>query len=111
MSSLNPRPYPATAPRKLAFIGLGAMGFPMAGHLARAGHRVTVYNRNPAKAQAWVAEFGGSSQPTPRLAAQGAELVLCCVGNDADVRAKWPAMGKPIAPRPMKASLVGAAAA
>ncbi|WP_029461370.1 NAD(P)-dependent oxidoreductase [Serpentinimonas barnesii] len=87
MSSLNPRPYPATAHRKLAFIGLGAMGFPMAGHLARAGHTVTVYNRNPAKAQAWVAEFGGSSQPTPRLAAQGADMVLCCVGNDADVRA------------------------
>ncbi|BAO79942.1 3-hydroxyisobutyrate dehydrogenase and related beta-hydroxyacid dehydrogenase [Serpentinimonas raichei] len=87
MPSLNPKSYAAAAPTKLAFIGLGAMGFPMAGHLARAGHRVTVYNRNPAKAQAWVAEFGGSSQPTPRLAAQGAELVLCCVGNDADVRA------------------------
>jgi len=87
MPSLNPKPYAAAAPIKLAFIGLGAMGFPMAGHLARAGHRVTVYNRNPAKAQAWVAEFGGSSQSTPRLAAQGAELVLCCVGNDADVRA------------------------
>jgi len=87
MSSLSPKPYAAAAPIKLAFIGLGAMGFPMAGHLARAGHRVTVYNRNPAKAQAWVAEFGGASQPTPRLAAQGAELVLCCVGNDADVRA------------------------
>ena len=87
MPSLNPKPYAAAAPAKLAFIGLGAMGFPMAGHLARAGHTVTVYNRNPAKAQAWVAEFGGSSQPTPRLAAQGADMVLCCVGNDADVRA------------------------
>ncbi|BAO82349.1 3-hydroxyisobutyrate dehydrogenase and related beta-hydroxyacid dehydrogenase [Serpentinimonas maccroryi] len=87
MPSLNPKTHAAVAPLKLAFIGLGAMGFPMAGHLAQAGHQVTVYNRNPAKAQAWVAEFGGASQPTPRLAALGADMVLCCVGNDADVRA------------------------
>jgi 3-hydroxyisobutyrate dehydrogenase/2-hydroxy-3-oxopropionate reductase len=70
----------------VAFLGLGVMGFPMAGHLARAGHTVTVYNRNPAKAQAWVQEFGGSSAPTPREAAQQADIVFCCVGNDDDLR-------------------------
>jgi 3-hydroxyisobutyrate dehydrogenase-like beta-hydroxyacid dehydrogenase len=73
-------------PRKLAFIGLGVMGHPMAGHLARAGHRVTVYNRTPAKAEAWAREYGGKSAPTPREAASGAEVVFCCVGNDDDVR-------------------------
>jgi 3-hydroxyisobutyrate dehydrogenase len=62
------------------------MGFPMAGHLARAGHQVTVYNRSPAKAQAWVQEFGGQSAATPREAAQGMDMVFCCVGNDADLR-------------------------
>ena len=86
MPSLNPRSYETTAPRTVAFLGLGVMGFPMAGHLARAGHRVTVYNRTPAKAQAWVAEFGGRAAATPREAATGADLVFACVGNDADLR-------------------------
>jgi len=72
---------------KLAFVGLGVMGFPMAGHLAAKGHQVTVYNRNPAKAAAWVAKHGGLSAPTPRQAAEGAEFVLSCVGNDDDLRA------------------------
>ena len=73
-------------PHRVAFIGLGVMGYPMAGHLARAGHQVTVYNRSPAKAQAWVAEHGGTSSPTPREAAAGADIVFCCVGNDDDLR-------------------------
>ena len=72
---------------KLAFIGLGVMGFPMAGHLAKAGHQVTVYNRTAAKAQAWTAQHGGALRATPAEAAQGAELVFTCVGNDDDVRA------------------------
>jgi 3-hydroxyisobutyrate dehydrogenase-like beta-hydroxyacid dehydrogenase len=71
---------------KLAFLGLGVMGYPMAGHLARAGHDVTVYNRTPAKAQNWVETFGGRSAPSPAAAAAGAEIVLMCVGNDHDVR-------------------------
>ncbi|MDX1722472.1 MAG: NAD(P)-dependent oxidoreductase [Pseudomonas sp.] len=71
---------------KVAFIGLGVMGYPMAGHLARSGHQVCVYNRTPAKAAQWLAEFAGSSAPTPREAAQGAELVMVCVGNDHDLR-------------------------
>ena len=71
---------------KLAFLGLGVMGYPMAGHLARAGHEVTVYNRTAAKAAAWAAEFGGRTAPTPREAAAGAEVVLACVGNDDDLR-------------------------
>jgi 3-hydroxyisobutyrate dehydrogenase len=79
--------YDPVPPRAVAFIGLGVMGYPMAGHLARAGHRVTVYNRSTAKAQAWVAEYGGTSQPTPAEAAAGAEFVFCCVGNDDDLRA------------------------
>jgi 3-hydroxyisobutyrate dehydrogenase len=72
--------------KKLAFLGLGVMGAPMAGHLARAGHGVTVYNRTPAKAQDWVAKYGGQAAPTPALAATGADMVLMCVGNDDDVR-------------------------
>ena len=72
---------------KLAFLGLGVMGFPMAGHLARAGHDVTVYNRNAAKAQQWVAKHGGRSAPTPAAAAKDAQIVMMCVGNDHDVRA------------------------
>ena len=79
--------YESTPSRNVAFIGLGVMGSPMAGHLARAGHRVTVYNRNAAKAAAWVAEFGGRPAPTPRAAAEGADIVFACVGNDADLRA------------------------
>ncbi|PKP71048.1 MAG: oxidoreductase [Alphaproteobacteria bacterium HGW-Alphaproteobacteria-4] len=72
---------------KLAFLGLGVMGFPMAGHLAAKGHAVTVYNRSPAKAADWVARHGGASAPTPAEAARGAEIVLACVGNDDDLRA------------------------
>jgi 3-hydroxyisobutyrate dehydrogenase-like beta-hydroxyacid dehydrogenase len=72
---------------RLAFLGLGVMGFPMAGHLVRAGHEVTVYNRTPARAAAWVAQHGGRSAPTPRAAAEGAEVVLSCVGNDDDLAA------------------------
>lgn len=79
--------YDPVPPRAVAFIGLGVMGYPMAGHLARAGHRVTVYNRSAAKAQAWVAEYGGARAPTPAEAAAGAEFVFCCVGNDDDLRA------------------------
>jgi 3-hydroxyisobutyrate dehydrogenase-like beta-hydroxyacid dehydrogenase len=72
---------------KLAFLGLGVMGFPMAGHLARAGHDVTVYNRTAAKAQQWVEKHGGRSAPTPAAAAKDAQIVMMCVGNDDDVRA------------------------
>ena len=72
---------------KLAFLGLGVMGFPMAGHLARAGHAVVVYNRTPAKAAQWVEKYGGSSAPTPAAAARNASRVMMCVGNDDDVRA------------------------
>ena len=72
---------------KLAFLGLGVMGFPMAGHLARAGHPVVVYNRTPAKAAQWVEKYGGSAAPTPAAAAADATLVMMCVGNDDDVRA------------------------
>ena len=86
MSSIAAKTYESVAPKKVAFIGLGVMGFPMAGHLSKAGHAVTVYNRSPAKANAWVAEFGGSAKPTPREAAAGADLVFCCVGNDDDLR-------------------------
>jgi len=72
---------------KVAFLGLGVMGYPMAGHLKKkGGHEVTVYNRSSAKAQQWVAEYGGKSAATPREAASGAELVLMCLGNDNDVR-------------------------
>ncbi len=89
MPSLNPKTYPASTPTRVAFLGLGVMGYPMAGHLVLAGHAVTVYNRSPAKAQAFVAEFGSRgarSAPTPREAAAGADLVFCCVGNDDDLR-------------------------
>ncbi|HEY8351311.1 MAG TPA: NAD(P)-dependent oxidoreductase [Sphingomonadales bacterium] len=72
--------------KKVAFIGLGVMGYPMAGHLARGGHEVTVYNRTAAKAEKWVREFGGNAAPTPLEAAKGAEMVFACVGNDDDLR-------------------------
>ena len=78
--------YDPTPARRVAFLGLGVMGAPMAGHLARAGHTVTVYNRSAAKAAAWVAEYGGSAAATPREAATGAEFVFACVGNDDDLR-------------------------
>jgi 3-hydroxyisobutyrate dehydrogenase-like beta-hydroxyacid dehydrogenase len=71
---------------KLAFLGLGVMGYPMAGHLAKAGHQVTVYNRTAAKAQAWTKEHGGAAKPSPQEAATGAEIVFLCVGNDHDLR-------------------------
>jgi 3-hydroxyisobutyrate dehydrogenase-like beta-hydroxyacid dehydrogenase len=73
--------------KKLAFLGLGVMGYPMAGHLAKAGHEVTVYNRTAAKADRWVGQHGGRSAPSPADAARGADIVLMCVGNDDDVRA------------------------
>ena len=72
---------------KMAFLGLGVMGFPMAGHLARAGHPIVVYNRTPAKAKQWVEKHGGSAAASPAAAVAGADLVLMCVGNDDDVRA------------------------
>ncbi len=88
MARTNPKSYEPCSPAKVAFIGLGVMGYPMAGHLALAGHKVTVYNRNPAKAKDWCAEFSGNaSAPTPREAAMGADMVFCCVGNDDDLRA------------------------
>ena len=71
---------------RVAFLGLGVMGFPMAGHLAAAGHEVTVWNRTAAKAAAWAQKHGGRAAATAREAAQGAEFVMCCVGNDDDLR-------------------------
>ena len=72
---------------KVAFIGLGVMGYPMAGHIAtKSDHEVTVYNRTASKADKWAAEFGGKSALTPREAADGADFVFCCVGNDDDLR-------------------------
>ena len=72
---------------QVAFLGLGVMGFPMAGHLAAAGHQVTIYNRSPQKAADWVARHGGKAAPTPAEAARGADFVMACVGNDDDLRA------------------------
>ncbi len=86
MPSTNPKTYESTSSRKVAFLGLGVMGFPMAGHLALAGHDVTVYNRSAAKALAWAGEFKGRSAPTPREAVAGCDFVFCCVGNDDDLR-------------------------
>jgi 3-hydroxyisobutyrate dehydrogenase len=86
MSSINSKTYTPTAAHDVAFLGLGVMGLPMAGHLARAGHRVTVFNRTASKAQAWAAEFGGRVATTPREAADGASIVFSCVGNDDDLR-------------------------
>ncbi|MFZ2991229.1 NAD(P)-dependent oxidoreductase [Ideonella sp.] len=83
---MTTRTYDVLPARHVAFLGLGVMGSPMAGHLARAGHAVTVYNRSPAKAAAWVAEYAGRSAPTPREAAAGADIVFACVGNDDDLR-------------------------
>jgi 3-hydroxyisobutyrate dehydrogenase-like beta-hydroxyacid dehydrogenase len=78
--------YAATAFKRLAFLGLGVMGAPMAAHLRRAGHQVTVYNRTAAKAQCWAQQYGGRFAATPREAVSGAEMVFCCVGNDDDLR-------------------------
>ncbi|MFM7025843.1 MAG: NAD(P)-dependent oxidoreductase [Limnohabitans sp.] len=87
MSNIGQKNYDACTPHKVAFLGLGVMGYPMAGHLARAGHQVTVYNRSPAKAQAWLAECAGQrSAPTPREAVAGVDIVFACVGNDDDLR-------------------------
>src|ERR1051325_2065788 len=73
---------------KVAFLGLGVMGFPMAGHLVKkGGHEVTVYNRTQARAQAWAEKFGGRTAPTPKAAAEGQDFVMSCVGNDNDLRA------------------------
>ena len=83
---MSTKTYDPVAPQRVAFLGLGVMGYPMAGHLARAGHQVTVYNRTAAKAAAWAAEYGGSSAATPAQAAQGADIVFACVGNDDDLR-------------------------
>ncbi|WP_347859424.1 NAD(P)-dependent oxidoreductase [Planktomarina sp.] len=71
---------------KITFLGLGVMGYPMAGHLARAGHEVTVYNRTAAKAGTWASEHGGETGATPAEASKGAEMVMACVGNDDDLR-------------------------
>ena len=73
--------------KSVAFLGLGVMGYPMAGHLAKAGHRVKVYNRNPAKAARWLEQHAGTSEASPAAAAASADIVLLCVGNDNDVRA------------------------
>jgi 3-hydroxyisobutyrate dehydrogenase-like beta-hydroxyacid dehydrogenase len=78
---------PADAPVPIAFLGLGVMGFPMAGHLARAGHPVTVYNRSPQKAERWVQAHGGNLARSPAEAARAARVVFSCVGNDDDLRA------------------------
>lgn len=88
-ASVNPKTYEPAAPVRAAFLGLGVMGYPMAGHLARAGHQVAVYNRTAAKASQWANEFGGAAAATPREAAAvngGADVVFCCVGNDDDLR-------------------------
>ena len=80
------RSYEPVPSRRVAFLGLGVMGHPMAGHLARAGHQVTVYNRTASKAEAWAKEHGGAFAATPAAAAKDAEFVFCCVGNDDDLR-------------------------
>jgi 3-hydroxyisobutyrate dehydrogenase-like beta-hydroxyacid dehydrogenase len=93
MSSTNLKIHQPTPSRKVAFLGLGVMGYPMAGHLAQAGHQVTVYNRTATKSVAWCTEYAAATTrngavnqaATPRLAAQHAELVFCCVGNDDDL--------------------------
>jgi 3-hydroxyisobutyrate dehydrogenase len=83
---MSTRTYLPIEPQTVAFLGLGVMGHPMAGHLVRAGHDVCVFNRTAAKAAAWVAEYGGRSAATPREAAAGASVVFACVGNDDDLR-------------------------
>ena len=83
---MSTRTYLPVEPQTVAFLGLGVMGHPMAGHLARAGHDVCVFNRTPSKAAAWVAEYAGRSATTPREAAAGARVVFACVGNDDDLR-------------------------
>jgi 3-hydroxyisobutyrate dehydrogenase len=87
MASTNPKTYEPAPSRQVAFLGLGVMGFPMAGHLSLAGHDVRVYNRSAEKSRTWTSEFKGSSAQTPREAAAGRDIVFCCVGNDDDLRA------------------------
>ena len=90
MSRTNAKTYEPCPSSHVAFVGLGVMGYPMAGHLALAGHSVTVYNRNPAKSAEWCKEFAQTkaprSAPTPREAAANADVVFVCVGNDNDLR-------------------------
>ncbi|MGB4115506.1 MAG: NAD(P)-dependent oxidoreductase [Polaromonas sp.] len=87
MASINTRTYETTTPHKVAFIGLGVMGYPMAGHLATAGHQVSVYNRTATKSIAFCAQFQNATHGlTPKSAVEGADIVFCCVGNDADLR-------------------------
>jgi 3-hydroxyisobutyrate dehydrogenase len=87
MSSINAKTYEPATPRKVAFLGLGVMGYPMAGHLAQAGHQVTVYNRTATKSEAFCAEFAGAKRGlTPKEAVAGCDIVFCCVGNDDDLR-------------------------
>ena len=94
MPNINDKTYEPSPAYSVAFLGLGVMGYPMAGHLARAGHQVTVYNRTATKSIAWCAEFAEASSqlgthshaPTPRQAVQQADIVFCCVGNDNDLR-------------------------
>jgi 3-hydroxyisobutyrate dehydrogenase len=87
MPSINPKTYEASPSKKVAFLGLGVMGYPMAGHLATAGHQVSVYNRTAAKSEAFCAEFAGAMHGlTPKAAVKDADIVFCCVGNDDDLR-------------------------
>ena len=89
MSSINAKTYTPSPSVSVAFLGLGVMGYHMAGHLAKAGHAVNVYNRTAAKSEAWLAEFAGADNShalTPKLAAASADIVFCCVGNDDDLR-------------------------
>ena len=83
---MNQKTYEPCPAHRVAFLGLGVMGYPMAGHLARAGHQVTVFNRTAKKAEQWVEEYGGKRAATPREAAAGAQIVFSCVGNDDDLR-------------------------
>jgi len=83
---MTEHPRETTLPRRVGFVGLGVMGYPMAGHLARAGHAVAVYNRTGSKARAWIGEYGGRVAASPAEAARDAELVFVCVGNDDDLR-------------------------
>ncbi len=83
---MSTKTYEQTPSRSVAFLGLGVMGYPMAGHLARAGHKVTVYNRTAGKSADWVATYGSARAATPAAAAAGADIVFACVGNDDDIR-------------------------
>ncbi len=114
MNSLNPKTYDAAPSLQLAFLGLGVMGYPMAGHLALSGHSVTVYNRTTARSVAWCAELAGTAPrgaqlrhaATPREAATGADLVLVCVGNDDDLRSVVLGEGGALAGMPTGSVLV-----